>query len=182
MNVVYWIRLQNHFDISKEGYVGVTSDYKKRMEQHSSKTKKLNCHFANAIIKYGWDNLIKEIVFEGNKDECFKKEKELRPHFQIGWNDSVGGFGGDRSKFIDYENRLNKGWNYDKTKEKNPFWQKKHSIKSLKKMSKTKCRYIVKTPDGTFYGFRDAARFYKINKITARLWCGKKEGWSYESK
>jgi hypothetical protein len=49
-------------------------------------------------------------------------------------------------------------------------------------MAKTKCHTIITTPDGVFYGYRQVARFYKINKITAKLWASKKEGWSYESK
>lgn len=182
MSVVYWVRLKEHLDIYKEGYVGVSFNFKERMERHLLVTTKLDCHFSNSIIKYGWDNLIKEIVFEGSQDECFAKEKELRPSFQIGWNEAAGGLGGDRSKFIDYKKRRNQGWNYDTAGEKNPFWEKKHSLESLKKMSASKCKNIITTPDGIFNGFREVARFYKINKITAKLWCGKKEGWSYENK
>lgn len=180
--IVYWIRLKEHTDITSEGYVGVTINFKSRMYKHYKITSKLNTHLANVIIKYGWNNLIKEIVFEGTKDECYSKEKELRSEYQIGWNEAIGGYGGDTSKFIDYKNRLNKGWNYDSNGENNPFYGKTHTKESINKMSKTKCRTIITTPDGVFYGYRQVARFYKINKITAKLWTTKKEGWSYESK
>jgi group I intron endonuclease len=180
--VVYWIRLKEHTDIGTNGYVGVTINFEERMYNHFKVTSKLDCHFANAINKYGWDNLIKEIVFEGSQEECYAKERELRSKFQIGWNEAVGGFGGDRSKFIDYKNRTNNGWNYDSSGLNNPFYGKKHSIESLNKMSQTKCSTVITTPDGVFYGYRQVARFYKINKITAKKWADTKEGWHYESK
>jgi len=181
IHCVYWVRLKEHTDITKEGYVGVAFNFVERMNRHLKVTTKLDCHFSNAIIKYGWDNLEKEAIFFGSKEECYKKEFELRPDFQIGWNEAIGGLGGDRSKFIDYKNRLNLGWKYDKTGEKNPFYNKQHSQESIKKMSKSKCKSIIKTPDGVFYGFREVARFYKINRITAQKWSTKKEGWSCES-
>lgn len=180
--VVYWIHLKEHTDIAKDGYVGVSVNFKSRMYRHKNITTTLNCHFGNAINKHGWNNLIKEIIFEGTKEECYAKEKELRSSFQIGWNEAIGGSGGDRSKFIDYKNRVALGWNYDCSGSNNSFYGKNHTDESLKKMSKTKCKVIIHTPDGTFYGFRDVARFYKINKITAQNWSKKKEGWHCENK
>jgi group I intron endonuclease len=180
--VVYWIHLKEHTDIAKDGYVGVSVNFKSRMYRHKKITPTLNCHFGNAINKYGWDNLVKEVIFEGSKDECYLKEKEFRNSFQVGWNEAVGGLGGDRSKFIDYKVRKNLGWNYDTTGHNNPFFNKSHSLESLKKMSKTKCKAVITTPDGIFYGFRDLSRFYKINKITAEKWANKKEEWICEYK
>lgn len=182
MYYLYWIRLKEHTDITKDGYVGVTLNFNQRMYRHKKVTSKLNYHLSKAINKYGWDSLIKEIIFEGTKEDCYKKESKLRNKYQIGWNEATGGFGGDRSQFIDYKNRNNIGWNYDSSGSKNPFYGKAHSKESLNKMSKTKCSAIITTPDGVFYGYRQVARFYKINKITAKLWASKKEGWSYESK
>ncbi len=178
---LYWIRLNSHSDIAKEGYVGVSVNFKNRMYRHKKITSQLNCHLGNAINKYGWDNLVKEIIFTGLKDECYLKEYELRSNHQIGWNEAIGGSGGDRSKFIDYKNRTNLGWKYYKNGENNPFYGKEHTKESLKKMSKSKCKTIITTPDGVFYGFRDVARFYKINKITAKKWAFKKEGWKHEN-
>lgn len=105
MTVVYWIHLKEHTDISKEGYVGVTGCFDTRMSRHYSLTSTFPSHFGKAIRKYGWDNLVKEIIFEGLTEECFKKELELRPSFQIGWNEAIGGLGGDRSFYIDYKSR-----------------------------------------------------------------------------
>lgn len=182
MYCVYWIRLKEHTDIALDGYVGVTFNFNHRMYRHKKVTPKLDYHLSKAINKYGWDNLVKEIIFEGTKEDCYLKESELRSKYQIGWNEATGGFGGDRSQFIDYKNRLNIGWNYDCSGSNNSFYGKTHSKESLNKMAKTKCHTIITTPDGVFYGYRQVARFYKINKITAKLWATKKEGWSYESK
>jgi len=180
--LLYWIRLKSHSDIAIEGYVGVTLNFKQCMNEHLKFTSKLNSHFGNAISKYGWDNMIKEIIFEGSSGDCYAKEKELRPKFQIGWNEAIGGLGGDRSIFIDYKSRTNKGWVYNKNGENNPFYGKEHSQKSLKKMSKSKCKNIITTPDGIFYGFREVSRFYKINRITAKKWATDKKDWSYADK
>jgi len=180
--ILYWIRLATHSDMSTEGYIGVSFNFKQRMNEHFKFTSKLNSHFGNAISKYGWDNLIKEIIFEGSSEECYAKEKELRSKFQIGWNEAIGGLGGNRSVFINYKKRKNQGWTYDKNGNNNPFYGKEHSLESIKKMSKVKCKTVITTPDGVFYGFRDVARFYKINKITAQKWANKKENWSYENK
>lgn len=180
--VVYWVRLTTHLDINNEGYVGVAKDFERRMKMHRDRTSKLNTHFGNAIVKYNWDNLVKTIVFTGTKEECYCKEKELRSAYQIGWNEAIGGEGGDTSIFIDYKSRKHIGWNYDKSGNKNPFFNKKHSDESKCKMSSSKATVIVKTPEGVFDGYNAVARFYKINKITAKKWSGKKSGWSYESK
>ena len=180
--VVYWIRLKEHTDISKEGYVGVAIDFKNRMYRHKKITSNIDCHLSNAIKKYGWDNLIKEIIFEGSKEDCYKKEKELRSAFHIGWNEAIGGMGGDRSAFIDYKNRIVHGWIYDKSGERNPFFNKSHSKESLRKISKNKCSAIITTPDGIFYGFNELARFYKVHKLTAKKMLLKNKEWVCEYK
>jgi group I intron endonuclease len=178
---VYWIRLKEHTDITTQGYVGVSFDFFKRMERHKRITSKLQYHLSNAIKKYGWDNLIKEIVFTGAKEECYKKETQLREKANIGWNEAKGGFGGDRSNFINYTTRNHTGWSYNKKGTNNPFYSKKHSKESRNKISKTKSKTIIKTPEGVFYGFNEVARFYNINKITAKKWTIKKEDWCYEN-
>ena len=119
--IVYWIHLKEHSNIANEGYVGVTFNYDQRMNEHFKFTSKLSNHFGNAISKYGWDNLIKEVIFNGSEEECFAKEKELRSKFQIGWNEAIGGLGGDRSMFINYKSRKNQRWSYDKNGEKTRF-------------------------------------------------------------
>jgi hypothetical protein len=41
--------------------------------------------------KYGWDNLIKEVVLIADDDYCLNIEKQLRPSDKIGWNIVMGG-------------------------------------------------------------------------------------------
>ena len=179
MAVLYWIHLKEHTNPYKEGYIGVTIDIKTRIYRH--KVNKKISHLYNAIKKYGWNKLIIDVLYTGSINNCYTKEKKLRSKIKIGWNASIGGFGGDRSMFIDYKNRINQGWNYDKTGVKNPFYGKHHSTQTIDKIRKKKCTAIIKTPEGIFYGYRDAARYYNINKITAKKWASKKQGWSYEN-
>ena len=181
-SVVYWIRLLDHVDPSSQGYIGVTNDFNRRLKQHKVKTINNDSHFARAINKYGWNNLVKEVIFEGSSKDCYKKEFELRSKYHIGWNESIGGQGSDKSKFIDYKNRICHGWVYDKNGSNNPFYNKHHSNESKDKIAKNKCMSIITTPDGVFYGFNSVGRFYGIHKVTARKWATFKQGWSYESK
>lgn len=89
---VYWIHLPEHVDIAIDGYVGVAIDFKQRMFAHKScaKTGKEQSIY-KAIRKYGWDNLIKEIILIADDDYCLYIENKLRPTERIGWNIACGG-------------------------------------------------------------------------------------------
>lgn len=179
---VYWLHLEKHKDINEEGYVGVALDFDKRMQKHLQITSKLDCHFGRAIRLYGWLNLIKEIVFEGTPEECYEYEKLLRPKFQIGWNEAIGGSGGDRSEYIDYKARGKPiGNTNSKHGELNPFWKKNHSIQSIQKNSYAHAKSLIKTPHGNFYGFTSLGKFLGVHKVTAKK-TAIKEGWEIESK
>jgi hypothetical protein len=99
---VYWIRTSNHSDIFADGYVGVSKDVSKRWNYGHKGAHKNNRHdnviLSNAIAKYGWENLIKEIVLIADVDYCYDIEKKLRPTELIGWNIAVGGFKPPASK------------------------------------------------------------------------------------
>jgi predicted GIY-YIG superfamily endonuclease/ribosomal protein L37AE/L43A len=86
---VYWIRTQDHSDIFSQGYVGVTKHFDQRMKQHNWNHP--NPYFANAIAKYGWDNLVKSVVLVADEDYCLDIEQKLRPAKEIGWNIVPGG-------------------------------------------------------------------------------------------
>jgi predicted GIY-YIG superfamily endonuclease len=86
MCVVYWIRTKKVTDIN-DGYIGVTSKTpQKRLEEHNKKGR--FCFYGKK------EDLIIETLFEGSEEECFAKEKELRPSERIGWNIAPGGEGG----------------------------------------------------------------------------------------
>ena len=89
---VYWIRLPEQTNVAVEGYVGIAMNFEQRMSAHKScaKTGKEQTLY-KAIRKYGWDNLIKEIILISNEDYCLEIEKKLRPTPRIGWNIAIGG-------------------------------------------------------------------------------------------
>ena len=72
-----------------EGYIGVSKNPKNRWEQHQKYNG--NRHLKNAISKYGWDELVKEIIIEASKEYCFDLEAKIRPLRQTGWNIAEGG-------------------------------------------------------------------------------------------
>ncbi len=86
---VYWIRHKDHDDMFSQGYVGVSSEHDRRWKDHAKGTN--SKHLKNAIKKYGWDNLIKEILVFADKKYCLNIEKSLRPTGLIGWNIVAGG-------------------------------------------------------------------------------------------
>ncbi len=86
---VYWLRLPEHTDMFTEGYVGVSSKSKLRWNQHL--VRKENAHLKNAIQKYGWANIVKQVILISNRDYCLGIEKKLRPTSSVGWNIAAGG-------------------------------------------------------------------------------------------
>jgi predicted GIY-YIG superfamily endonuclease len=84
---LYWIRLPEHSDITKEGYVGITNNFEYRMYQH--KTLNRNSYLSNNL-----DKSICSIILIGEKSYCREIESKLRPLPHIGWNRAVGGDGG----------------------------------------------------------------------------------------
>ena len=86
---LYWIRHQDHTDIFSQGYVGVSNKPRERWNHHFSQPT--NAHMKHAIAKYGWQNLVKEIVLVSDTEYCLDIEKKLRPTCFIGWNATFGG-------------------------------------------------------------------------------------------
>jgi len=86
---LYWIRHKDHTDMFSQGYVGVSKNTQVRWFRHSRYSD--NQHLKAAIKKYGWDNLIKEVVLIGQETYCYNLEAKIRPTKQIGWNIAEGG-------------------------------------------------------------------------------------------
>ena len=98
---LYWIRLPEHTDPTSQGYVGVTKQFNKRIADHYNEVinnTHVNNHLVYAINKYGWENMIKEILMTDEESVCYLKENELRPTKNIGWNISPGGHRGPGRK------------------------------------------------------------------------------------
>jgi len=88
---VYWIHKKDATDVTKSGYVGVSTQVEKRFASHKNKESGTNKYLARAIEKYGWDNLVKDILVIAEKDYCLGVENKLRPKEKIGWNLAAGG-------------------------------------------------------------------------------------------
>jgi group I intron endonuclease len=86
---VYWIHHKDHTDMFSQGYIGVSSNVKKRWYDHNHKPS--NAHLQNAINKYGWDSLVKEVLLVANKAYCLMVESQLRSTDSTGWNVVKGG-------------------------------------------------------------------------------------------
>jgi group I intron endonuclease len=95
--VIYWIHLPKHTEPTTEGYIGVAKDVGKRLKGHLAditKGKHNNLHLVNAVNKYGWDSLVKDIWLFGEEAYCYEMEERLRPKKAIGWNIAPGGHRG----------------------------------------------------------------------------------------
>lgn len=75
-----------------EGYIGVTNAEKgvlTRFREHSKKKSYMRPHIRENKIKA--EDV--KIIFSGTMDDCYAKEKVLRPKENIGWNVASGGKG-----------------------------------------------------------------------------------------
>lgn len=91
---VYWIRAPHHSDPLSEGYVGVSKSPSRRWRHHNwrKRTKRHdNPILSNAIEKYTWDGLIKQVLVIGSEKYCYELEAKIRPSVEMGWNVNVGG-------------------------------------------------------------------------------------------
>lgn len=121
MDVIYKISSP-----SGKVYIGRTNNFYNRMggHKHCATVKNLNTSLYKAIRKYGWDNMIKEIICEVEPNLAQKLEEELiLAHNSVkgGYNDTYKGAGGDNwegrrdtDEFMEYiakMKELNKGDN-----------------------------------------------------------------------
>lgn len=88
-SVVYWIHHVDHTDMFTQGYIGITNNLNARLRNH--KSKKTNKHLVNAMNKYGWDNLVKEVILIADEAYCLMIEATMRSFDNIGWNIVKGG-------------------------------------------------------------------------------------------
>lgn len=95
MDVIYKISSPNG-----KVYIGRTNDFDGRMYQHKhcALVKNYKNSLYKAIRKYGWDDMVKEIICEVEPNMAQKLEEELiLAHNSVcgGYNDSYKGGGGD---------------------------------------------------------------------------------------
>jgi hypothetical protein len=85
---VYWIHLPDHTDMYSQGYVGVSNNPTRRLQEH--KNSKDNKHLSRALTKYS-DSVLQTVIFNGDSESCYLYEEQLRPTTNIGWNINKGG-------------------------------------------------------------------------------------------
>ena len=94
-SVVYWIHKPKHTDITKEGYVGITSNKaQERWADHKSASRsstKDNCKIINNAIRKHKDLIYEVVLVADTRDYCERIEGLLRPTNRIGWNIAIGG-------------------------------------------------------------------------------------------
>jgi len=76
--VLYWLHDEYCICLQKHGYVGITTNWTRRLSQHQN-----NKSFP---VNFEWS-----IIFTGTRAECLVLEYQLRPKSGIGWNRSQGG-------------------------------------------------------------------------------------------
>ena len=110
--------------VNRKIYIGYTKHTPyQRLQTHfrcAKKSSAINNKFANAIMKYGKDNFITELLFTfDNKDLALVKEIELIKEYKSisnGYNTTIGGASGPKdNKHADFSGG------------KNPMFGKKHS-------------------------------------------------------
>jgi hypothetical protein len=113
VSCVYWVHRPEHTDILRQGYVGISKRFERRIWEHLKLNQ--NKHLKNAINKYGWDNLVKEKVLIGKEDYCLEIEAKLRPADKIGWNLVKGGNKPPINRWNLGKKGLTVAWNKGKT-------------------------------------------------------------------
>lgn len=85
---VYWIHLPCHTNIHSQGYVGVSNNPTRRLQEHKNSTN--NKHLSRALTKYS-DSVLQTVIVNGDSESCYRYEECLRPTKNIGWNINKGG-------------------------------------------------------------------------------------------
>ena len=86
---LYHIEDPEHPGNTEFGYIGVTRTPQRRFREHSASSYLVG----QKIRSLNLTNESMKILIEGDLDECYAREAELRPNCYIGWNITVGGGG-----------------------------------------------------------------------------------------
>lgn len=83
---LYWIHYPDQTSPESEGYIGITSDFSKRIQTHSRYTK--YAHIKNRIDSGAIATILQENL---TKEQAEALEAKYRPDENIGWNIAKGG-------------------------------------------------------------------------------------------
>jgi hypothetical protein len=87
---VYWIRLDTHNDYNKEGYIGISSNMKRREYVHQQESSSCK-HVYHALKKYKSSIQVDILANNLDNEAACLLEEMLRPEDKIGWNLVKGG-------------------------------------------------------------------------------------------
>ena len=111
--------------INKKSYIGVTNNFERRIKQHF--TQKTNKSLNEDIALYGKKNFECGILEKIKDSEASEKEKYWINKYQtfkedVGYNKTIGGFGGNTYEFLDSEtmNGIKKKLSESKKGKNNP--------------------------------------------------------------
>jgi group I intron endonuclease len=147
MDVIYKITSP-----SGKVYIGRSKNYEKRMREHKNKAN-TNCNYkiSQAIRKYGWDGMTKEILCEvSHKQAPILEEQFITAYdsYKSGYNSIPTGVGGEfpyegrrnSAEYTDYIERMSKAT----TGELNGMYGKTHSEEAKQKQKqKAKGRFSL---------------------------------------
>lgn len=85
--IVYWIHYKEHLDPYTEGYIGITNNLERRIDEHKSKHSKSR-HVKNRIGAGAIFSVIHQV---DTIQEAASLEEKYRPTENIGWNICKGG-------------------------------------------------------------------------------------------
>lgn len=83
---LYWIHYPDQTKPESEGYIGITSDFSKRIQTHSKYTK--YAHIKNRIDSGAIATILQENL---TKEQAESLEASYRPEENVGWNIAKGG-------------------------------------------------------------------------------------------
>ena len=166
MAFVYWIHLDTHIDLTKEGYIGVTSKTPtERWIQHKKYFRlesRRGCEaLKNAYRKYG-ENLKVTPLVEASDEYCYEVEGKLRPSRSIGWNIAVGG---TVSPMLGRRLSEEEKRKLSESRKGNPNYSRVISDEQKEFLSNLKRQFLIVTPDGE-YTIKEAIDKYKVTKHT----------------
>lgn len=124
-------------------YIGITSQKPEKRWREDGSGYKNQPKFFNAILKYGWHNFRHDVLYTNlNEKDAISLEKQLISECNSivnGYNQRRGGISVPKYKDIEQKLRLSESHKGQTS----PMKGKKHSTKSLEKMSKCKRRKVI---------------------------------------
>lgn len=166
---LYWIHHKDANGDMKQGYIGISTNYKHRWGRH--RRGETNPHLKAAIEKYG-DDIVFELISSGTTEEMLRMETWLRPDKEIGWNIEKGGSLPPNLKGHKWSEETNQKRTASlKRAIAEGRFDRTSSIEATKARCKAKRRAIINTPQGDILeveDFWDFAEEVGINRGSLR--------------